>query len=533
MCLIVLRGLWLLFLLSSLAWAQYPPYVYDADRLAPDFHRERREHLLERIGPDGLAVFLSSPVRNRSNDVDYSPYKPENNLYYLSGIDEPEAVLVLSGTPLEVDGRRTRVVAFVRPRDPQREIWTGRRPGPELTERILGLEKVLPTTRFVGWIDSLLRRFSGVVYLLPPPEGVPEGSALARQMEALYGALGYRPPGPMERRVRALLVSADTPERFERVRAMARAASWTVRDSTLRRLLEGMRTAERFEDWQQLRTRWLDGLRGRIRVDDTSLLNWMAELRQIKTDEELRLIRRATEITVEAHQELLRQARPGMHEYELQAIVEYVFKRRGAEAPGFPSIVGSGENTVILHYETNRRQTRAGDLVLVDIGAEYHGYTADVTRTFPISGRFSPEQRAVYEIVLAAQEAVLRAVKPGATLAELNRIARQEIARGLLRLGLIGEEAEVGRYFMHGVSHHVGLDVHDVSTGSALEPGMVITVEPGIYIAEGSPCDPKWWNIGVRIEDMVLVTPQGYELLSRNAPRTVAEIESLMQEGRK
>ncbi|MCX7905966.1 MAG: aminopeptidase P N-terminal domain-containing protein [Bacteroidetes bacterium] len=525
-------ALGLLLSLAPSLWAQHPPYIYDADRLPADFHRDRRERILERIGAEGLAVFFSNPVRNRSNDVDYSPYKPDNNLYYLTGLDEPEAVLVLSGTPLEVAGRRTREVAFVRPRDPEREIWTGRRLGPELAERLLGLERALPTTRFPGWIDSLLRRFSGTVYLLPPPEGVAQGSELARQLEAVYRALGYRPPGPQERRLRALLAGADTPERFERARAILRSASWTVSDTTLNRLAARLQAAARFEDWNALRARWLERSDGRPRVDDASLGRWMAELRQVKTEAELRLLRRAIAITVEAHRELMRQARPGMHEYELQAIAEYVFKRRGAQAPGFPSIVGSGENTVILHYETNRRQSRPGDLVLVDIGAEYHGYTADVTRTFPISGRFSPEQRAIYEVVLAAQEAVFRAVKPGATLAELNAIARREIARGLMRLGLIGSEAEVGRYFMHGVAHHIGLDVHDVSTGSPLEPGMVIAVEPGVYIAEGSPCEPKWWNIGVRIEDDLLITPQGYALLSEGAPRTVAEIEALMRRGR-
>ncbi len=200
----------------------------------------------------------------------------------------------------------------------------------------------------------------------------------------------------------------------------------------------------------------------------------------------------------------------------------------GAEFEGYPSIVGAGANGCILHYETNNKPQVGNDLVLMDCGAEYRGYSADVTRTIPPSGRFSPAQRQIYELVLAAQEAGFAACKPGAAFQAPGQAAQKVIADGLRKLGIIAKDEDVRRYFPHGTSHHLGLDVHDRGGYDALLAGNVITVEPGIYIPEGSPCDKKWWNIGVRIEDDVLITDKGYENLSREAPRTVAEIEALM-----
>jgi Xaa-Pro aminopeptidase len=241
-------------------------------------------------------------------------------------------------------------------------------------------------------------------------------------------------------------------------------------------------------------------------------------------------LKRAIDITVEAQREAMRSLTPGMHEYEAQALIEYVFARNGSEYPGFPSIVGSGENTVILHYESNRRRTQPGDLVLMDIGAEVHGYTADVTRTVPVSGTFSPEQKAIYEIVLRAQDAGIQASRAGSPFGAPHQAAARVLAAGLAQLGLITSPTDaegLRRFFMHGTSHYLGLDVHDVGAYGPLEAGTVITVEPGIYIAPAPDIDRKWWNIGVRIEDDVLITAQ---LLSGGAPRTVAEIEALMRE---
>ncbi|UCC73539.1 MAG: aminopeptidase P N-terminal domain-containing protein [Gemmatimonadota bacterium] len=246
----------------------------------------------------------------------------------------------------------------------------------------------------------------------------------------------------------------------------------------------------------------------------------LAELRLRKDSAEVARLRRAIDITAEAQREAMKAARPGMHEYELEAVVEYVFRSRGAERVGFPTIVGSGPNTVVLHYDKNRRRTEEGDLVVIDAGAEYGYYSADVTRTFPVSGEFTSRQRAIYELVLATQKAVIDSVRPGIAVWELGRIARRfmsDNSRGLC--GLTGCD----RYFVHGFSHWLGMDVHDVGDyARPLEPGMVLTVEPGIYLPEE--------NLGVRIEDDLLVTEDGHEVLSAKAPKTIEEIEALMRQ---
>jgi Xaa-Pro aminopeptidase len=246
----------------------------------------------------------------------------------------------------------------------------------------------------------------------------------------------------------------------------------------------------------------------------------LADLRVVKDSLEIARLRRAIDITAAAQREAMRAAEPGMHEYELEAIVEYVFRSFGAERVGFPTIVGSGPNSVILHYDRNRRETEAGDLVVIDAGAEYGYYTADVTRTFPVSGKFTPRQRDIYELVLATQRAAIAAVRPGATVWELERVARRYMRENS---GELCGEATCDRYFVHGLSHWLGMDVHDVGDYTRpLEPGMVLTIEPGIYLPDE--------ELGVRIEDDVLVTDSGNEVLSAAAPKSVVEVESLMAE---
>jgi Xaa-Pro aminopeptidase len=244
----------------------------------------------------------------------------------------------------------------------------------------------------------------------------------------------------------------------------------------------------------------------------------LAALRQIKDEDEIQRLRRAIAITGDAIREAMREARPGMYEYELEGRVEYGFRRRGAERLGFPSIVGSGPNGTTLHYDENRRQTRPGELVVMDVGAEHGYYSADVTRTIPISGRFDGRQRELYELVLGAQQAAMDSVRPGTDLATLNRVARDYMRR---HSGKLCGESGCERYFIHGLSHWLGMDVHDVGAYSRrLEPGMVFTIEPGIYIPAES--------LGIRIEDDVLVTPEGAEMLSSGVPRTVEEVERAM-----
>jgi Xaa-Pro aminopeptidase len=254
------------------------------------------------------------------------------------------------------------------------------------------------------------------------------------------------------------------------------------------------------------------------------------QMRLVKSPAEIALMKRAVEISIDGHLSAIRAGHPGIHEYELEAIMEYEFRSRGAEDPGYPSIVGSGPNTCILHYETSRRQSQPGELVVMDCGAEYHGYSADITRTFPVDGKFTAEQRAIYDLVYEAQEAGIAKCVPGNSFFDPHREATRIIGEGLVRLGIIKLSSQASRYFPHGTSHWIGLDVHDVGGIGSLADGMLLTVEPGIYIPAGSPCDPKWWNIGVRIEDDILVTSSGPINLSARLPRRSVDIEAVMME---
>jgi Xaa-Pro aminopeptidase len=260
------------------------------------------------------------------------------------------------------------------------------------------------------------------------------------------------------------------------------------------------------------------GRRGLDPVSVRAVTTAIGTLRQVKDGDEIRRLRRAVAITSEALLEAMAEAEPGMHEYELEALIEYGFRRRGAERVGFPSIVGSGPNGTILHYDENRRRMEEGDLVVVDVGAEFGYYTADLTRTLPVSGRFTPRQRALYDLVLGAQQAAIDSVRPGTDLGALNRIARAYLRE---RSGSLCGGFGCERYFMHGLSHWLGMDVHDAGSYSRpLEPGMVLTVEPGIYLPEE--------RLGIRIEDVVLVTRTGGELLSGALPRAADAVERAM-----
>jgi Xaa-Pro aminopeptidase len=266
-------------------------------------------------------------------------------------------------------------------------------------------------------------------------------------------------------------------------------------------------------------------------IDVTTLDVIMDDLRGIKTKEELDLIRKAVRISCMGQVEVMKAIKPGMSEREVQGIHEFVFKKYQAEELGYPSIVGGGHNGCILHYIENYKPAISNtELILMDLGAEFHGYTADITRTIPVNGKFSPEQKLIYELVLKAQEEAIRACKPGTSWRVLDGISRSIINRGLKELGIIPTETTQHMYYPHGLGHHIGLDVHDRGIYNVLMENMVITIEPGIYIPENSKCDKKWWGIAVRIEDDVLITKDSYELLSSSAPRTVSDIETLMKQ---
>jgi Xaa-Pro aminopeptidase len=267
-----------------------------------------------------------------------------------------------------------------------------------------------------------------------------------------------------------------------------------------------------------------------VNVDNKTLNRLMAGLREIKSPEEMKLLTKAIRISTMAQREVMKAMHPGMSETEIQGLHEYVYKKYGSEYEGYPSIVGAGNNGCVLHYVENNKTKVDNDLVLMDVGAEYHGYTADVTRTIPANGKFTPEQKAIYDLVYNAQEAGIAASVIGNTLRSPDVAARKVVNEGLIALGIAKDDNDARQYFPHGTSHHIGLDVHDLNLWGLFQANMVITVEPGIYIPEGSPCDKKWWGIAVRIEDDVLITENGPVLLSFEAPRKSDEIEALMKE---
>ena len=252
-------------------------------------------------------------------------------------------------------------------------------------------------------------------------------------------------------------------------------------------------------------------------------------MRSIKSPAEIALSWKSMNATCNAHKEAIMSCEPGMREWEIASLVEYIFARNGCEAVAYGSIVGSGMNSCILHYPSPRKRINSGDFICMDVGGEYHGYASDVTRSYPATGKFSPEQKAIYEIVQQAQEAGVRASTVGAPFSSADQVARKIVADGLIRLGVIKDAKEASRYFMHGTSHYVGLDVHDTGDYGPLKANQIITVEPGIYIKEGSPCDQKWWNIGCRIEDTILIAENGpVNMSGSQLPRSTSEIEALM-----
>ena len=502
-----------------------PAPARPTDFLSPAFHKQRRELLRARLPPHSVAVVFAAPVRNRANDVDYV-YHQNPDLHYLTGYPEPDAVLLLFREPRTVAGQAGVTEAlFTRPRNPAREQWTGRRLGAVGAKSQLALQFVADNKGFAAnglqWAD-----FDKVLFVDLPADTRDDASnpadlhklvATFRQQAGVPA--DYSPTiSELEKNIRRYglqpNVAAYMAERIKETPSLSgsplvseylAATTNTARQAAIAAHPPG-------------------------RLDDVTLGEELDDLRALKTPDELALLRRAIRISAQGQREVLKLLRPDMGEMEVQGVHEYVYRRYGAEFQGYPSIVGGGANGCILHYETNDRQRLDNDLVLMDCGAEYHGYSADVTRTAPPSGTFSPAQRQIYELVLAAQEAGFAACRPGAGFNTPNKVTQEVVAAGLQKLGIIKKKVDFRKYYPHGASHYLGLDVHDRGSYGPLQAGNVITVEPGIYIPAGSPCDPKWWNIGVRIEDDALITATGYENLSAEAPRTVADIEQLMAE---
>ncbi|MDN4054132.1 Xaa-Pro aminopeptidase [Massilia sp. YIM B02763] len=437
----------------------------------------RRARLAARMQPGAVAVLPTAPETTRNGDSEY-PYRHDSYFYYLTGFKEPDSVLVLVAAHGE---RPARSILFCREKHPEREIWDGFRYGPQAARDAFGVDEAHP----IDAIDTELPR-------------------ILANAPALYYALASN--AALDARVQGWVKA---------VRALARS---------------GTTAPDAFHN----------------------LLPLLDEMRLVKDDAELAIMARAGAISGQAHARAMRAARPGVFEYELEAELLYAFRKSGAQFPAYTSIVASGANACVLHYNANDRQTRDGELVLIDAGCELDGYASDITRTFPVNGRFSDAQRTLYELVLAAQEAAFAAIAPGRPYSGFHEAALRVLVQGMLDLGLVDrslyasvDDAIAAKahvpFYMHGTGHWLGMDVHDVGAyrdtthadkpSRPLRAGMVLTVEPGIYVRPGEGVPEQYWNIGIRIEDDVVVTDDGCRILTGNAPKSVAEIEALVGRG--
>lgn len=462
--------------------------------------RNRRAAAMDALGGDTALVLWSAPRRVYSTDTDYE-YRQESNLLYLTGLEEEGATLVLVA-----GASGPREFLFVRARDPFLELWNGAIPPPEEVAARTGVTQVFPQ-RGTEAFDAFFRGLLG---------GAPgAGGNLAET--------AGRAAAPRGGAFRILLLT--DPERSSAEPPASRQIAWANEIASSR---PGTSVA------------------GAAAVLDRQ--------RRVKTAYEQKVMRRAVEIAAEAHVEGMKATRPGRWEYEVEAAIEHWFLKSGAMSWGYPSIVGSGPNATILHYTKSTRQMQAGELLLVDAGANFQGLTGDITRTWPISGRFSSDQRELYAIVLEALEAGIAAARPGGAVDDINRAVRSVIGRGLLRVGLVtdpaaatGRSAQIDLWFPHGPVHGIGTDVHE-SLG-ALVPGVTFVVEPGIYVRADTldrlaqdpaqaelvrsirPAVERFAGIGIRIEDSLLMTPDGPEIMSSKVPKQVREIERLVGSG--
>lgn len=428
-------------------------------------YAERRHALAEHMGDNAIAIIASSSIKNRNNDADFA-FRQDSDFYYLTGFNEPDSVLAL------IPGRKHgEAVLFCRERDPTKEMWDGKILGPERAIEDLGVDDAFP----IGDIDEIL-------------PGLIEGR------DKVFYALGKDP-------------------QFDA------------------HLME-----------------WVNTIRSKVRSgahppgEFVALEYPLHELRLFKSDAEIDVMRNAANISAQAHVQAMKVSRPGLYEYSLEAELLHHFVKEGARFPAYSSIVGGGDNACILHYIENNEVLNDGDLVLIDAGCELDCYASDITRTFPVNGTFSKAQAEIYQIVLDAQLAAIEAVKPGNHWNHPHEAAVEVIVEGLINLGLLKgskkkniEDERYKQFYMHRTGHWLGLDVHDVGeykTGGEwrlLEPGMVMTVEPGIYIAPGAEnVDARYHGIGIRIEDDVVVTKSGYEVLTDGVPKSIADIERLM-----
>jgi Xaa-Pro aminopeptidase len=486
------------------------PKISEADRLAE--LRARREEVMKRMGEKAIMVLFGAEPRVYTNDVDYH-YRQENNLYYLTGVKQEDATLVL------IPGaKRTFEILFIPPRDPRKETWNGHMMSADEVRARSGVQEV--------WDSNLLNGF--LAFLAPRAE-----QAIAKR--GAVSKTNAQLAGQWQNEFQALIEAAKSDQ----------GEIYLLAPSTNRDLREYRQEHEFAEAIKAASA----GLKFK------SAAPIFAELRQVKSPWEQKLMQHAVDITAEAFHRVLAAAAPAMHEYEVQAEFEYTFRRRGADNWGYPCIVGAGHNATTLHYITNQDRLDDGNLLLMDCAAEYDHYTADITRTIPINGKFTKEQAEIYNVVFEAQTEAIKLARPGNFMLgsdpkdTVNGRSTEVIKEGLLRLGLITskENNEYRTWFMHGTSHWLGMNVHDVGVpGKALAPGMILTVEPGIYIRPDAldvlpktpenerfikavrPAFEKYKGIGVRIEDDILITSGEPVNMSAAIPRKLEDVEATM-----
>ena len=425
----------------------------------------RRKKLMDMMGNECIAIIPTSTVQIRNRDVEF-PFRPDSDFFYLTGYPEPEAVAVLIP-----DREQGEFILFCRENDPVMETWNGKRAGIEGAIQQFGTDDAFP----ISDLDEIL-------------------PGLIENKERIYYTMGNN-------------VSFDQ-----------RVLGWV--NQVRKRARTGVNAPDEF----------------------ISLNHYVHEMRLYKSRAEIAAMRKAARISAKAHKRAMQACRPGMMEFQIEAELKYIFLREGSREPAYPPIVGSGANSCILHYTENNQPLKHGDILLIDAGAEYNGYASDISRTFPVNGKFTQAQQQVYEVVLAAQLAAIDKVKPGNHWNEPHEAAIEVLTEGMVEYGILKgrvrdliRNQEYTRFYMHRTGHWLGMDVHDVGDYKVegewrtFEPGMVLTVEPGIYLPAGSKgLARKWWNIGIRIEDDVLVTGNGNDVLSKDAPKTVEEIENLM-----
>ena len=430
-------------------------------------HKQNREAFIEKMGRGGVAIFASTPPAIWNHDTEYN-YRPDPNLYYLTGFEEPESICVIAP-----DHPKHQYILFVRPKDKQAEIWNGKRVGVKDARRRYEADKAYPIEEFSEKVGEYL-----------------QGA------ERLYYTLGSNEE-----------VDSEILTRFT----------------------------------QSVRSKIRSGKGFDTLVDPSPILS---ELRLIKNETELQRTRLATEITVAGHVAAMKAVRPGLYEYELEALVESTFRMNGANGVAFPTIVASGGNATTLHYTTNDCRIEDETLVLIDAGAEYGRYAGDVTRTFPANGTFTKAQREIYQIVLEAHYAIIDSIRSGVSIDEPHQKSIELLTEGMLSLGLLEGKAKklikkeaYRQFYMYRIGHMLGLDVHDVncvheSNGDfkTFQPGMVMTIEPGLYVADDTKdVPPAYLGIGVRIEDDILITEDGCEVLTEGVPKEIDEVEALVQ----